>query len=61
MRHFQGQVGAWIGIGICFFLLVGTIAARTATEGSLGGERRGTDDNRFISAGSENFPACCLL
>ncbi|MFQ6878181.1 MAG: stage II sporulation protein P [Oscillospiraceae bacterium] len=46
MRHFQGQVGAWIGIGICFFLLVGTIAARTATEGSLAasaGEQMTTD------------------
>ena len=46
MRHFQGQVGAWIGIGICFFLLVGTIAARTATEGSLAasaGEEMTTD------------------
>ena len=46
MRHFQGQVGAWIDIGICFFLLVGTIAARTATEGSLAasaGEQMTTD------------------
>lgn len=46
MRHFQGQVGAWIGIGICFFLLVGTIAARTAMEGSLAasaGEQMTTD------------------
>lgn len=46
MRHFQGQVGAWIGIGICFFLLVGTIAARTAAEGSLAasaGEQMTTD------------------
>ena len=46
MRHFQCQVGAWIGIGICFFLLVGTIAARTATEGSLAasaGEHMTTD------------------
>ena len=46
MRHFQGQVGAWIGIGICFFLLVGTMAARTATEGSLAasaGEQMTTD------------------
>lgn len=46
MRHFQGQVGAWIGIGICFFLLVGTIAARTVTEGSLAasaGEQMTTD------------------
>lgn len=46
MRHFQGQVGAWIGIGICFFLLIGTMAARTATEGSLAasaGEQMTTD------------------
>ena len=46
MRHFQGQGGAWVGIGICFFLLVGTIAARTATEGSLAasaGEQMTTD------------------
>ena len=35
MRHFQGQVGAWIGIGICFFLLIGAIGTGTAEEDSL--------------------------
>lgn len=35
MRHFQGQVGAWIGIGICFFLLIGAIGTGIAEEDSL--------------------------
>ena len=37
------------------------VYGKDSDGGVPGGERRGTDDNRFISAGSENFPACCLL